>query len=42
MSGYDMDALAQRQTPALASASFLQKPFTPDMLATRLREVLDN
>jgi CheY-like chemotaxis protein len=43
MSGYDADFLAQRHTtPALASAAFLQKPFTPDVLARRLREVLDN
>jgi two-component system cell cycle sensor histidine kinase/response regulator CckA len=45
MSGYDADVLTQGQgqsVPALSSASFLQKPFTPDMLATRLREVLDN
>jgi PAS domain S-box-containing protein len=43
MSGYDTaDFAEQGQSAALASASFLQKPFTPDMLATRLREVLDN
>jgi CheY-like chemotaxis protein len=40
MSGYDADSLAQGET--VPAASFLQKPFTPDMLATRLREVLDN
>jgi CheY-like chemotaxis protein/PAS domain-containing protein len=43
MSGYDADFLAQRQAvPSLTAAHFLQKPFTPDVLATRLREVLDN
>jgi CheY-like chemotaxis protein len=43
MSGYDADFLVQRQAvPSLTTAHFLQKPFTPDVLATRLREVLDN
>jgi CheY-like chemotaxis protein len=44
MSGYDTDFLAQGSSavPPLNTAHFLLKPFTPDVLATRLREVLDN
>lgn len=39
MSGYDpADPVF---APMAASLSFLQKPFTPDVLATKLREVLD-
>ena len=40
MSGYTSDALAQRQMVDLGPA-FLQKPFTPDALARKVREVLE-
>jgi two-component system cell cycle sensor histidine kinase/response regulator CckA len=40
MSGYDVDdPMLQRMTTPL---SFLPKPFTPDVLAMKLREVLDS
>jgi CheY-like chemotaxis protein len=39
MSGYDPADLPERSD---ASLSFLSKPFTPDVLALRLRQVLDN
>jgi CheY-like chemotaxis protein len=39
MSGYDPADLPERNDAAL---SFLSKPFTPDVLAMRLRQVLDN
>jgi signal transduction histidine kinase/CheY-like chemotaxis protein/predicted hydrocarbon binding protein len=43
MSGYADDALLQRARGASAGdgASFLAKPFTPDALAKKVREVLD-
>jgi two-component system, cell cycle sensor histidine kinase and response regulator CckA len=40
MSGYTSDALAQRQVVD-PGTPFLQKPFTPDALARKVREVLD-
>jgi two-component system, cell cycle sensor histidine kinase and response regulator CckA len=40
MSGYTSDALTQRQVVDLGT-TFLQKPFTPDALARKVREVLD-
>jgi CheY-like chemotaxis protein len=40
MSGYTSDALAQRQA-ADPGTPFLQKPFTPDALARKVRQVLD-
>jgi CheY-like chemotaxis protein len=40
MSGYDAADLTV--DGAASSLQFLQKPFTPDVLAKRLREVLDN
>jgi PAS domain S-box-containing protein len=40
MSGYD--PADPELSPMPSSLSFLQKPFTPDVLAMKLREVLDN
>jgi PAS domain S-box-containing protein len=40
MSGYDEDAIS-RHGPE-SELSFLQKPFTPDALARKIREVLDH
>jgi PAS domain S-box-containing protein len=40
MSGYDDDAIAQRGVPAPDTA-FIEKPFTIDALARRVRAVLD-
>ena len=40
MSGYADDAVVQ-QGVLEAGAAYLQKPFTPDVLATKIREVLD-
>ena len=40
MSGYPGDAAVQHGTLARGSA-FLQKPFTPDGLARKVRETLD-
>ncbi len=39
-SGYADSAYA-RQTPLETGAAYIQKPFTPDLLARRVREVLD-
>jgi two-component system cell cycle sensor histidine kinase/response regulator CckA len=41
MSGYADDTIVQ-QGVLEAGAAFLQKPFTPDALASKIREVLDN
>jgi CheY-like chemotaxis protein len=40
MSGYTDDAIVRRGVLS-PDAAFLQKPFTPDALARRVREVLD-
>jgi CheY-like chemotaxis protein len=40
MSGYTDNALIERSLLA-SDAAFLQKPFTPDKLVGKLREVLD-
>jgi len=40
MSGYSYETLAERGPPALASA-MLAKPFTPESLGAKVREVLD-
>ena len=40
ISGYTADALARHELDAL-DAEFLQKPFTPDMLLTAVRELLE-
>jgi two-component system C4-dicarboxylate transport response regulator DctD len=42
MSGYDPEDLHPGQAATSSLLSFLPKPFTPDVLATRLRQVLDN
>jgi CheY-like chemotaxis protein len=41
MSGYTDDARV-RQNVANSGRPFLQKPFTPSVLASKVREVLDN
>jgi two-component system, cell cycle sensor histidine kinase and response regulator CckA len=41
MSGYTDDTIVQ-QGVLEAGAAYLQKPFTPDALANKIREVLDN
>jgi two-component system cell cycle sensor histidine kinase/response regulator CckA len=41
MSGYTDDAIVHHGMPG-SSAAFLQKPFTPDALAHKVREVLDS
>ena len=41
MSGYADDTIVQ-QGVLEAGAAYLQKPFTPDALASKVREVLDN
>jgi hypothetical protein len=40
MSGYSSDAIVERGVRQ-ASMAFLPKPFTPDVLARKVREVLD-
>jgi hypothetical protein len=40
MSGYPGDAVVQHGTLPTGSA-FLQKPFSPDALARKVRDVLD-
>jgi CheY-like chemotaxis protein len=40
MSGYADDTIVQ-QGVLEAGAAYLQKPFTPDALASKVREVLD-
>jgi DNA-binding response OmpR family regulator len=40
MSGYTGDALLQRGL--LEGAKFLEKPFTPNSLAAKVREVLES
>jgi CheY-like chemotaxis protein len=40
MSGYAEDVIAHRGAPASGSA-YIQKPFIPDELAAKVREVLD-
>ena len=40
MSGYTADIVAQRNILE-AGVNFLQKPFTPSMLAKKVRDVLD-
>jgi two-component system cell cycle sensor histidine kinase/response regulator CckA len=41
MSGYTDDAIVHHGVLG-SSAAFLQKPFTPDVLAHKVREVLDS
>ena len=41
MSGYANDTIVQ-QGVFETGAAYLQKPFTPDVLASKVREVLDN
>ncbi|HEX6064905.1 MAG TPA: response regulator, partial [Longimicrobiales bacterium] len=41
MSGYTDDQLLQRGVLQSGSGNFLEKPFTPDALARKVREVLD-
>jgi two-component system cell cycle sensor histidine kinase/response regulator CckA len=42
MSGYTDDQLLQRGVLQSGSGNFLEKPFTPDALARKVREVLDS
>jgi two-component system, cell cycle sensor histidine kinase and response regulator CckA len=42
MSGYTDDQLLQRGIMQSGSNNFLEKPFTPDALATKVREVLES
>jgi two-component system cell cycle sensor histidine kinase/response regulator CckA len=42
MSGYTDDQLLQRGILQSGSSNFLEKPFTPDALATKVREVLES
>jgi DNA-binding response OmpR family regulator len=41
MSGYSEEALARYGVKG-SGMSFLQKPFTPEVLAVKVREVLDS
>jgi hypothetical protein len=40
MSGYADDAIAQ-YGPVAAGSAFLRKPFSPDALAQKVRQMLD-
>jgi hypothetical protein len=42
MSGYNPEELQIAAEASTSPLTFLPKPFTPDVLATRLRQVLDN
>jgi CheY-like chemotaxis protein len=41
MSGYTVEDV-RRENPKLANAEFMEKPFTPDQLSRKVRQLLDN